>query len=535
MTDVGKIAIGWVFKNILYILSRSTYRTHPYCQYFQQTEIGTRHLTLQMVKNTGGNEGNGDPRDDVLKAINGARTSGFHFKTWILAGMGFFTDAYDLFIIGVVLTILPLAGWRTLTTEETALVASTALVAAVIGALLFGRLLDLLGRKAVYGLELVILVAGALGSAFLTPINGVYVLIAWRFLLGIGIGGDYSTSSTIMAEYSNTRKRGMLVGMVFSMQSLGLAVGPLVTLGLIFGGLPPALIWRLVLAFGAIPAALVIYGRRRMPETPKFTIGIKGNVKKATSDLRKYTGIDVKADNDVATSTVRMRWSKLFTDRKLALVLLGTAGTWFLMDWAFYGNSIMSSSMLSFLIPHSIVGMHHLILSTEYSGLIFAVAALPGYWLATFTVDRIGRKPIQTIGFAMMAVSFGIIGFVPQLSSISFLSDFLLLYGLSYFFIEFGPNVTTFIYPPEVFPVSVRGLGTGASAAGGKTGAFVGTVANVIILATIGEIFLMRLLSLLAVIGLVLTVLLLPEPKQRDMEEVSGESKYITEISDVSK
>lgn len=480
-----------------------------------------------MTKDTVEKEENEDTRENVLKAVNNAKTSGFHFKTWILAGMGFFTDAYDLFIIGVVLTILPLAGWRALTISETALIASTALIAAVVGAVIFGRLLDYLGRKAVYGLELIILVIGALGSAFMTPINGVYILIAWRFLLGIGIGGDYATSSTIMAEYSNTRRRGMLVGMVFSMQSLGLAVGPLVTLGLIFGGIPPALIWRLVLAFGAIPAAIVIYGRRKMPETPKFSIGVKGNADKATKDLYKYTGMNVKVNGNGTTSTLKMKWSNLFTDRRLALVLLGTAGTWFLMDWAFYGNSIMSGSMLSFLIPHSVVGMNHLILSTEYTGLIFAVAALPGYWLATFTIDRIGRKPIQIVGFTMMAISFGIIGFIPQLSSVSFLSDFMLLYGLSYFFIEFGPNVTTFVYPPEVFPVSVRGLGTGMSAAGGKTGAFVGTVANVIILATVGEIFLMKLLSLLAVIGLIFTILLLPEPKQRDLEDISGESRYV--------
>jgi PHS family inorganic phosphate transporter-like MFS transporter len=480
-----------------------------------------------MQKSTAENEGNRDGRENVLKALNDAGTTRFHFKTWLLAGMGFFTDAYDLFIIGVVLAVLPLAGWAALTTTETALIASTALIAAVIGALLFGRLLDLLGRKAVYGLELVILVAGALGSAFLTPVNGVYILIAWRFLLGIGIGGDYATSSTIMAEYSNTKKRGMLVGMVFSMQSLGLAVGPLVTLGLIFGGVPPALIWRLVLAFGAIPAAAVIYGRRKMPETPKFTVGVKGNVEKATKDLYKYTGISVKADANKRTSTLKMKWFQLFSDRKLGLILLGTAGTWFLMDWAFYGNSIMSSSMLSFLIPKSVVGIHHLVLSTEYSALIFAGAALPGYWIATFTIDRIGRKTIQVVGFAMMAITFGILGFIPQLSSMSFLADFLLLYGLSYFFIEFGPNVTTFVYPPEVFPVSVRGLGTGASAAGGKLGAFTGTVANVIILATIGEIFLMKLLSLLAVVGLAMTTLLLPEPKGIDLEEISGESRFL--------
>ena len=117
----------------------------------------------------------------IVDSLNESKPSGFHYKTWLTAGMGFFTDAYDLFIIGVVLSILPLAGWNKFTTFETSLVASTALIAAVVGATIFGRLLDILGRKAVYGLELIILVIGAIGSAFLVPVNGIYFLIAWRF------------------------------------------------------------------------------------------------------------------------------------------------------------------------------------------------------------------------------------------------------------------------------------------------------------------------------------------------------------------
>ncbi len=463
---------------------------------------------------------------DLISSIDKAKTSRFHYKTWIISGLGFFTDAYDLFIIGVVASIIVLSGWNKLSTLQTSLLDSTALLSAVLGALVFGRLLDKLGRKAIYGLELVLLVVGALGSAFLTPTNGVYILIAWRFLLGVGIGGDYATSSTIMAEYSNTRDRGRLVGMVFSMQSLGLLAGPLITLGLIYSGLSLGIVWKLLLAFGAIPAVMVIYSRRKMPETPRYSLRVKGDAATAEKNWKNYTGID--ADIPSGSTVVKESWTKIITQRKFLLTLLGTAGTWFLMDWALYGNSIMSSQMLSVLVPSSVVGLNHLIKTTVYSAMVFGFAALPGYWLATFTIDRIGRKTIQAIGFTAMAVSFAVLGIFHQLLSSAYVIEFLAIYGISYFFIEFGPNVTTFIYPPEVFPTKIRGIGAGASAAGGKTGAFIGTFLNVMILgSSIGEAGLFLILAALSALGLLLTLALLPETKRKDLEQISGEGELL--------
>ncbi|MHB1440547.1 MAG: MFS transporter [Cuniculiplasma sp.] len=463
---------------------------------------------------------------DLISEIDNTKTSGFHYKTWLISGLGFFTDAYDLFIIGAVTSLLVLSGWQKLSNLDTSLLDSTALLSAVIGALVFGRLLDKMGRKAIYGLELIILVAGALGSAFLTPLNGLYFLIGWRFLLGIGIGGDYATSSTIMTEYSNTRNRGKLVGMVFSMQSLGLLAGPLITLGLIYSGINPGIIWKLLLAFGAIPALIVVYYRRKMPETPRYSIRVKGDVQTAQKNWEKYTGKigEVQAEGAV----VKESWTSILSQRKFVLTLLGTAGSWFLMDWALYGNSIMSNSMLSTLVPSSVVGMNHLITTTIYTALVFGFAAFPGYWIATFTIDRIGRKPIQVVGFTAMAITFAILGIFRQLLTPGFVAPFLIIYGLSYFFIEFGPNVTTFIYPPEVFPTKVRGFGSGASAAGGKTGAFIGTFLNVIILGSaIGESGLFLILAFLSALGVVMTVLLLPEPKRMALDEISGENALL--------
>ena len=464
---------------------------------------------------------------NLISEMDKVKTSGFHYKTWLISGMGFFTDAYDLFIIGVVTSILVLSGWNKLSTLESSLLDSTALLSAVIGALIFGRLLDKLGRKAIYGIELVILVIGALGSAFLTPVNGVYTLIIWRFILGIGIGGDYATSSVIMTEYSNTKSRGKLVGMVFSMQSLGLLAGPLISLGLIYSGMSLSLIWKLLLAFGAIPALIVVYYRRKMPETPRYSLRVKGDAKAAQENWKKYTGMNAEVQTQGVV--VKEKWWQILKQKKFVLTLIGTAGSWFLMDWALYGNSIMSSQMLSALVPSSVIGLHHLIVTTTYSAMIFGFAAFPGYWLATFTIDRIGRKPIQIIGFTAMAITFAVLGIFHQLLTSAFVLQFLIIYGLSYFFIEFGPNVTTFIYPPEVFPTKLRGFGSGASAAGGKTGAFIGTFLNVIILSSsIGESGLFLLLALLSAMGIILTVFLLPEPRRKDLDQISGENELLS-------
>jgi PHS family inorganic phosphate transporter-like MFS transporter len=459
----------------------------------------------------------------IDRSMDKAKTSKFHYKVLFISGLGFFTDAYDLFIIGVVILLLPFAGWHSISIFYKGLITSTALLAAVIGSVIFGRLLDYSGRKAIYGLELIALIAGALGSAFLTPVNNVFALLFWRFLLGIGIGGDYATSSTIMTEYSNTRNRGEFVGMVFSMQSFGLIAGPLISIAFLGNYVSPYITWRLLLAIGAIPAIIVIYFRRKMPEPPRYTADVRGDYSQAAKNLKDFTGINASGGKG---KTIKAPWYVLFKDRKFLLTMIGTAGAWFLMDWAFYGNSIMSSSILSFLVPPTVSGIHAIILTNEYSAMIFGIAAFPGYWLASFTIDRIGRKPVQVLGFGMMALSFGIISIFSFLTTYKFLGDFMLIYGISYFFIMFGPNVTTFVYPPEVFPISTRGLGTGISAAGGKTGAFIGTLADTIILSITGIHFLMGMLAIIALVGLVLTIVLLPETKRRDLGETSREAGY---------
>jgi len=181
--------------------------------------------------------------------LDNAGVSKEHWKIMFISGMGFFTDAYDLFIIGVVMALLkPL--WHVGKLEE-GLVQSTALIAAALGALLFGRIADMLGRKRIYGVEVLVLAAGAIACAF-SP--NIWWLIGFRFILGIGIGGDYPVSATIMSEYAGKAHRGMLVTLVFAMQAAGLIVGPLLASALLTTSLGHDVIWRLLIAFGAAGA-----------------------------------------------------------------------------------------------------------------------------------------------------------------------------------------------------------------------------------------------------------------------------------------
>src|SRR5438067_1752920 len=232
----------------------------------------------------------------VLAALDNSSLSGFHFKAMITSGMGFFTDAYDLFIIGVVLAILtPI--WN-LNKFEISLIGSTSLIAAAIGSIFFGRLADYVGRRSIYGFTLIVLAAGAIASS-LSP--NVFWLLIFRFILGLGIGGDYPLSATLMSEYANRRDRGKLITMVFSMQGVGLILGPLVAIVLLASGMNHDLIWRIMLALGAVPALATFYLRRQIAETPRFALAMQGDVEGATRTIEMVTKTQ-HVQSDTATT-----------------------------------------------------------------------------------------------------------------------------------------------------------------------------------------------------------------------------------------
>jgi len=435
--------------------------------------------------------------------LDNAKISSHHWKIMFISGMGFFTDAYDLFIIGVVMSLLkPM--WNVGKIEES-LVDSTALLASAFGALLFGRVADMLGRKRIYGVEVLVLAIGAIACAF-SP--NIWWLIGLRFVLGIGIGGDYPVSATIMSEFAGKSSRGLLVTLVFAMQAAGLIVGPLFASALLSTSLSHDLIWRILVAFGAVPALAVYWQRRRLKETPRFLA--------AAAEHGDVEGGTLARRNLQAPSQSVSFWDgfqRLVNDNKLLIRLVGASAAWFLMDAAYYGNTVSSPLVLSALKSD-----HTLLEKTLTQLTVFSVFALPGYVLAVLAMDRIGRKTIQVLGFAMMAVTFFLLAFLPNLQNAAV--PFLVIYGFSYFFTEFGPNATTFIYPSEIFPVRVRTTGHGIAAAMGKLGGFAGVFVFPFLLHWKGLLGAETAAALASILGLIVTVLSLPETKGRSLEAI---------------
>lgn len=169
--------------------------------------------------------------------------------------------------------------------------------------------------------------------------------------------------------------------------------------------------------------------------------------------------------------------------------------------------------------------------------LLALFSTVPGYWVTVLTVDRIGRKPIQLLGFFMMSVLLLVIGAdFYQLRLHKYI--FITLYAGTFFFSNFGPNATTFIVPSELFPARLRASCHGIAAACGKAGAIVGSFGFLYASqdethglkpgtgynAGIGYGKSFILLGVCAVVGFVVTVVCIPETKGKSLEHLSGEN-----------
>ncbi len=434
--------------------------------------------------------------------------------------MGFFTDAYDLFVIGALLPVIAIFFGISNSGITYALISSSALFGAIVGPLVFGPIADRFGRKTVYAIDLAILIIAAIGSSFSADPTQ---LIAWRFVLGIGVGGDYPVSATLMSEYSNRKDRGKLVSSVFAMQGFGLLAGALTTLVCLWLHLPPNIVWRIPLAVGAIPALAVIYARRNIKETPRFMV----TSGKLDSKTVAEVGINTNGENSNATIKIPKRQ---ILSRYMPLIL-GTAISWFTLDVAFYGTSIFSNTIIHSLIQGG-SSYASLIHSTELTSLIFLFFAFPGYWAAVFLIDGVGRKKLQLLGFGFMVVAYAAIASIPGI--ISNILALFVVYGSTFFFINMGPNTTTFVVPVEVFPTQIRTTGHGIAASAGKVGASISAFLFPFALHTIKLSGVFTWLAIMAVLGLIITAILIPEGQERRLEDISGEERLLKTYSEFS-
>ncbi|KAI5459755.1 major facilitator superfamily domain-containing protein [Mariannaea sp. PMI_226] len=507
----------------------------------------------------------------------------YHVRAVLVAGVGFFLDSYDIFAINLVVTLLGVVFWGDDDSRNgfggnngvlpdpvnQAIKASTS-AGIVIGMILFGRLADAFGRRRMYGVELGIIIGATLCCSLVSSspsMGSTGLLIFWRIIMGIGIGGDYPLSSVITAEFAPTRWRGAMIAAVFSMQGLGQVVAAVVAL-ITTVAFKNSYInvssegqcgiecrqaadkaWRIIIGVGAIPACLALYYRITIPETPRYTFDVEKDVEKADADIRAYVSSNSQKTADVsqrertrrntgmALNVPRASWSDLvafFRQWPNFKMLLGTTLSWFFLDLAFYGLGLNNNLVLSAVGYGNGKNMYDQ-LHNQAVGLIVLTCAgsLPGYWFAVLTIDTIGRKPLQVIGFLLLTVLFCILGFAhSHLSKGAMLG----LYIIGQFLFNAGPNTTTFIVPGECFPTRYRSTGHGISAAMGKIGAIVAQVISIPIVrhgspancegadCSPNVPRLLQLFALFMLLG-TLVSLLIPETKGMTLEELSGEPR----------
>ncbi|KAI3985237.1 hypothetical protein MKX01_022651 [Papaver californicum] len=512
---------------------------------------------------------------EVLKALDVAKTQLYHFTAILIAGMGFFTDAYDLFCISLVTKLLGRIYYTvpgaakpgSLPPNVAAAVNGVALVGTLAGQLFFGWLGDRMGRKKVYGLTLLIMVTCSVASGLSLgdqPKAVMATLCFFRFWLGFGIGGDYPLSATIMSEYANKKTRGAFIAAVFAMQGTGILAGGIVAIivSAIFdkqfpapayavdakASLPPEsdYIWRIIVIFGAIPAALTYYWRMKMPETARYTALVEKNAERAAADMSKVLNKEIKAENEMVErlttepSNSFGLFSREFLKRH-GLHLLGTTSTWFLLDIAFYSQNLFQKDIFSAIgwIPPSqtMSASEEVFKIARAQTLIALCSTVPGYWFTVAFIDIMGRWAIQMMGFFFMTVFMFAIAFPYNYwSKKENRIGFVIMYALTFFFANFGPNSTTFIVPAEIFPARLRSTCHGISAAAGKAGAIIGAFGFLYAAqnqdpkktdhgypAGIGVKNSLIMLGVINFIGMLFTFLV-PEPNGKSLEELSGEN-----------
>lgn len=517
----------------------------------------------------------------ALSEIDKVPFGWYHVRAVVVAGIGFFTDSYDIFAINLVTSILGMVYWQGPDLGELPTNVSTGLKAAtsggaVLGQIGFGWLADVIGRRKMYGVELAIIIIATLAQSLSAPSPAMTmtgVLIFWRVIMGIGIGGDYPLSAVITSEFAPTRWRGAMMAAVFSMQGAGQFAAALVALITTVGfkksfldaneGWPSCRddcqlagdrAWRIIVGFGGVPAVFALYYRITIPETPRYTFDIGRDIEKAQADIMAYVNNEkegvvdpisqqnTKAKMGKNLAAPKASWPDVFSyfsQWKNFKVIFSTTASWFFIDLAFYGLGLNNNVVLNAIGYSTSNAVYSSLFHTATGNLILACAgSIPGYWTSVATIDTLGRKPIQIMGFFFLTIIFIIIGFAyHELSSKALLA----LYILAQFFFNFGPNTTTFIIPGECFPTRYRSTGHGISAAAGKIGAIVAQyLANPLLAkgsakdctGTACSPWLPHLMQIFALFMLLGTAVsfLLPETTGRTLEELAGEDSHPFDI-----
>ncbi|ALD02125.1 MFS transporter [Acinetobacter sp. TTH0-4] len=391
---------------------------------------------------------------DLVSRVQRLPIGKFHYTLLWVIGLGWMFDAMDTGLIAFILTSMA-EEWN-MSASEKGWVVSIGFVGMAIGAIFSGGLADRIGRRTVFAMTLVIY---SIATALCAFAPNLMWLLIFRFIVGLGLGGQLPVAVTLVSEYIPAHVRGRFIVLLESFWGLGWLVAALVSYFVI-----PSYGWHIAFLIGGLPALYVFMILKKVPESVPYLIN-RGRVEEAhalVQKLERQCGvevidyIEVKPVAEKQNISFRQLWSGPFARRTLMLWLI-----WFGIVYSYYGIFTWLPSLL-------VKQGYSIVQSFEYV-LIMILAQLPGYVAAAWLVEKWGRKPTLASFIGMCAIAAYFFGQANTVNMIMF-------WGCLLSFFNLGAWGVLYTYTPEQYPTNIRAFGSGWASAVGRMGGIVAPI-----------------------------------------------------------
>jgi putative MFS transporter len=402
---------------------------------------------------------------------------------WVVCALGLFIDGYDLYISSVAEPFINALYHPT--PFMIGLIQAAAPIGAAMGALLIGRVADKIGRKSLLILNLIFFVIIALLSACAWD---VVSLCVFRFLIGFGVGADYPICAAYLAEMIPKNKSRQFIAAAMFINCLASPVGVAVA-WLMFKFHPTLDVWRWMFASGAIPAVIALLLRAKLPES--FVWKVQKQMQQTKPFFENY--------------------QKLFSP-SLKKTTICLCLSWFFLDISYYGIGLFAPAVLRAVHIAENADLLSSANDMLVSTLFVNAFVVLGAFSAIFVIAKMNPFKLQKIGFLVSFLGLLILSFsnMNDFSMPMIFSGFILFN----FFVNFGPGITTYLLPAELYATEIKATGHGVAASCGKMGAAVGTLFLPVLQFYIGIYYTVGLLAMTLLVGWILTHILSLDKQQ---------------------
>ncbi|WP_328379857.1 MFS transporter [Streptomyces sp. NBC_00440] len=431
-------------------------------------------------------------------SLDTAQLNKFHVKLALVSSGGPFLDGYILGIIGIAMVQIQ-TQWR-MSILWSGLIGASALIGVFVGGAVFGAVTDRIGRKLMFMIDLIAIIVCSVLQFFVTNEIELFVL---RLLIGIAVGADYPIATSLVTEFAPKAWRAKLLGGLNAMWFVGATVAAFV--GYVLLSSPDG--WKWMLASSAIPAAVIVCARARIPESPRW-LHSKGRTQEAVDVLRQTVAEHATlADLPEEEGAVPMRalLTGGYLKRVVFISVFWTCTIVTLFAIYAFGPQVLALFNLN--------GGDEANLGYGLINLFFLI----GNVVALLLVDRLGRRPVLIGGFAVSALGLLYLAVEPD-SGLWMVAFAFAVYAV----FNGGPSILEWIYPNELFPTEVRATAVGLCTGISRIGSAIGTFATPWSLASLGLSATMYIAAGIALVGALVSFFMAPETKNKDLHVTSA-------------